>query len=121
MVNTSLFGSTTSRYSPFQWISRRPSSQNIVARHEPPGRRSIETLAGGTSHSLPPNQSAKRSGSVHSFQTSSGDAAKTRVIVTPATPLSEGVCSGILRSSLGRLQTLVEAVQGALPEQPVLV
>jgi hypothetical protein len=72
-----------SRYSPFQWISRRPGSANIVSRHEPPGLTSIETVDSGTSDSLPPNQSAKASGSAHSLHTPSRGASKIRVIVIP--------------------------------------
>src|SRR5713226_3315131 len=104
-VKTSRSGSTTSRYSPFHWISRRPGSANIVSRHEPPGLTSIETVSSGTSDSLPPNQSAKRSGSVHSFHTRSRGASKTRVIVIPS----------------AILQTLVEAVEASLPEPTVLL
>src|SRR6266508_2526000 len=65
----------------------------------------------------PPNQSAKRSGSVHSFHTRSRGASKTRVIVIPS--LLRG--SAILRSLLGRLQALVEAVEASLPEPTVLL
>lgn len=65
-VKTSRSGAATSRYSPVQRISRRSGPQNIVARQAPPGRTSIETVESGISHSAPPNQSAKRSGSVHS-------------------------------------------------------
>ena len=80
-----------------------PGSANIVARHEPPGLTSIETVDSGTSASVPPNQSAKRSGSVHSRHTRSRGASKTRVIVMPAQPC--------------RLQALVEAVEASLPER----
>ena len=79
-------GRGTSWYSPVQRISRRPGPQNIVARQAPPGRTSIETVESGISHSSPPNQSAKRSGSVHSRQTRSRGAAKTRVVVKPPVP-----------------------------------
>src|SRR5215210_5780103 len=104
MVNTSRSGSTTSRYSPFHWISRRPGSANIVSRHEPPGLTSIETLDSGTSDSRPPNQSAKLSGFVHSCQTRSRGASKTRVIVIPASAT----------------ETLVKTVEASLPEPTVL-
>src|SRR2546428_1340241 len=119
-VNTSRSGSTTSWYSPFHRISRRSGPQNIVARHEPPGRTSIETVVSGTSHSLAPNQSAKGSGSVHSFHTRSRGASKTRVIVIlPEATVSGVRGSAMLGLSLGRLQTLVEAVEAFLPEQAV--
>src|SRR5262249_58963158 len=58
----------------------RPCSATIVSRHAPPGCTSIATLSSGTSEVGPPNQSAKRSGSVHSCQTRSRGASKTRVI-----------------------------------------
>ena len=86
MVKTSRSGAATSWYSPVQRISWRLGPQNIVARQAPPGRTSIETVESGISHSTPPNQSAKRSGSVHSRQTRSRGAAKTRVVVKPPVP-----------------------------------
>src|SRR5205823_8064346 len=105
-VSTSRSGATTSRYSPCQWISWRSGPANIVARHEPPGLTSIETLDSGTWASAPPNQSAKRSGSVHSRHTCSRGASKTRETEIPT--------SGI------RLpQAFVEPVEAALPEVPV--
>src|SRR6266508_5239980 len=108
---TSRSGSTTSRYSPFHRISRRPGSANIVARHEPPGLTSIETLASGTSDSVPPNQSAKAAGSVHSLHTRSRDASKTRVIVIPAGSGTSG----------SFLQAFAEAVEASLPEPAVVL
>src|SRR5205823_3935905 len=102
-VNTSRSGSTTSRNSPFQRISRRSGPANIFSRHAPPGLTSIETVDSGTSDSPPPNQSAKRSGSVHSRHTRSRGASKTRVIVVPGS----------------LMQTLVEAVEASLPEATV--
>src|SRR6266540_962653 len=64
----------------------------MVKLQPPPGLTSIETVSSGTSAVGPPNQSAKRSGSVHSCQTRSRGASMTRVIVipgsaTPQTPL----------------------------------
>ncbi len=112
-MNTSRSGTTTSRYWPFHRISRRSGSANIVSRHEPPGLTSIETLASGTSDSLPPNQSAKRSGSVHSRHTRSRGASKTRVIVMPG--------STMLVSFIARLQAFVETVEASLPEPTVLL
>src|SRR4051812_13996317 len=109
-VSTSRSGAATSRYSPVQRISRRAAPQNIVARQVPPGRTSIATVESGTSQSAPPNQSAKRSGSVHSRHTRSREASKTRVVVKPP---SEGVRSGIVS------QPLVEAVEARLPEPTV--
>src|SRR5207253_1429813 len=97
IVNTSRSGSATSRYSPFHWISRWPGLANIVARHAPPGLTSIETVESGTSDSGPPNQSAKRAGSVHSFHTRSRGASNTRLIVIPyPLALPVGGCSAIL-------------------------
>src|SRR6185295_10394610 len=82
-------------------------------RQVPPGRTSIETVASGTSHSTPPNQSAKRSGSVHSRQTRSRGAAKTRVVVRPPVPNAAGsvICS----------QSLVHAIEPSLPELAVAI
>src|SRR4051794_38864040 len=111
-VSTSRSGATTSWYSPVQRISWRPGPQSIVARHAPPGRTSITTVESGTSHSTPPNQSAKRSGSVHSRQTRSRGASNTRVVVKP--PL-KGDRSGIVS------QSLVETVEARLPEPTVVV
>jgi hypothetical protein len=82
-VNTSRSGSATSRYSPFHRLSRAPGLENIVSLNVPPGRTSIETDESGTSESGPPNQSAKRSGSVHSFHTRSRGASNTRVTRIP--------------------------------------
>src|SRR5215217_6388634 len=110
-VKTSRSGAITSWYSPVQRISRRPGPQNIVAHQAPPGRTSIETVESGTSHSTPPNQSAKRSGSVHSRQTRSRGAAKTRVVVKPLVPKGSG--SGICS------QPLVHAIEASLPELAV--
>src|SRR4029450_9557540 len=92
-------------YSPFQWISPRPGSANIVSRHDPPGLASIDTEVSGTSDSAPPNQSAKRSGSVHSCHTRSRGASKTRVIVIP--------CSAIF------VEALAEPVEATFPETTV--
>ena len=58
----------------------------------------------------PPNQSAKRSGSIHSRQTRSRGASKTRVIGDPGSAMAV---------PLGRLQALVEAVEAAVPEPTV--
>ena len=84
----------------------------MVARHLPPSLTSIETVDTGTSASLPPYQSAKRSGSVHSFHTCSRGASKTRVIVIP---------SAMLGFLLARSQARLEAVEAALPEPTVLL
>src|SRR5918995_608802 len=118
IVSTSRSGSTTSRYSPFHWIS--PRAACMVRRQEPPCLTSIETLDSGTSNSVPPNQSAKRSGSVHSFHTRSRDASNTRVIVIPASAAAPGVPGSATRGSLlGRSQAGLELVEAALPEGTV--
>src|SRR3954471_11224992 len=68
----------------------------MLARHAPPGRTSIATLSSGTSASGPPNQSANASGSVHSRQTRSRGASRTRVIVQPGRPsLTEPPLHGV--------------------------
>src|SRR5918995_63055 len=119
-VKTSRSGSATSRYSPFQWISRRSGPANLGPLHEPPSLTSMETVDTGPSASLPPYQSAKRSGSVHSFQTRSRGASKTRVIVIPTRSLlSRGGLSAILGFILTRFQARVEAVEASLPEPAV--
>src|SRR5262249_61673444 len=100
-ARTSRSGGSTSRNSPCQSILRRPGSANIVSRHEPPGRTSIDTVSSGISDSAPPNQSAKRSGSVHSCQTRSRGAAKTRVIAILASVTT---------------QPPVEVVEAVLPQ-----
>src|SRR4051812_37114616 len=110
-VSTSRSGGSTSRYAPVQRISRRSGPQNIVARQAPPGRTSIATVERGTSHAVPPNQSAKRSGSVHSFHTRSRGAAKTRFVVNPRTPKRSG--SAIVS------QPLLHAIEASLPERAV--
>src|SRR3954467_14141669 len=56
----------------------------MVARQVPPARTSIDTVSSGISASLPPYQSAKRSGSVHSRHTRSRGASKVLVIVSPS-------------------------------------
>src|SRR5829696_3322025 len=111
---TSLSGSITSRNSPFQRISRRSGPAYIVARHAPPSRTSIATVATGTSAWSPPNQSAKRSASVHSRHTRSRGASNTRVTLKP-------FCSPIAGAFLGRSQARLEPVEAALPEATVLL
>src|SRR6516165_10349092 len=113
MVKTSRSGAVTSWYSPVHRIMRRSGPQNIVARQAPPGRTSIETVESGTSQSTPPNQSAKLSGSVHSRQTRSRGAAKTRVVVKP--PVPYGSASAIVS------QPLIHAIEATLPERAVAV
>src|SRR4051794_942396 len=102
-VSTSRSGGCTSMYSPFQRISRPPCS--MVARHAPPGRTSISTVSSGTSAAAPPNQSANACGSVHSRQTRSRGAARTRVTVRPS------------RGSL--TEPLLHRVEAVLPEGAV--
>src|SRR3954469_2933082 len=104
-VNTSRSGSTTSRYSPFQLISRRSGPANMVAVQVPPSRTSIETEETGTSPCSPPYQSAKRSGSVHSRHRRSRGASKTRVMVIPGSVIGS--------------QTLLPPVEALLPEATV--
>src|SRR5689334_9313673 len=99
-------GATTSRYSPFQSIWRRSGGANIVSRHLPPGRTSIDTLSRGTSHCGPPYQSAKRSGSVHSLQTRSRGASNTRLIRIPYS----------LAPSVIAAESLLESPEAGLPE-----
>jgi hypothetical protein len=48
------------------------------------------TVDSGTSDSVPPNQSAKRSGSVHSRHTRSRRASNTRVMAIPYSPVPLG-------------------------------
>src|SRR4051812_11378034 len=111
IVSTSRAGGSTSRDSPCQRISWRPGPKYIVARHAPPGRTAIATLSSGTSASGPPNQSAKRSGSVHSRQTRSRGASNTRVIVRPRR-----------RSGAGSaIEALPEGVEAVLPEAAVVL
>src|SRR5207249_4903122 len=99
-------------YSPCHWISRRSGPANIVARHAPPALTSIETVETGTSAAPPPYQSAKRSGSVHSFHTTSRGASKTRVIVIPSPPgAPEAGGSAIVASPLPGRHARLEAVE----------
>src|SRR3954453_18749916 len=101
-------------------MSRPPTS--IVARQAPPSLTSMETVAMGISAWAPPYQSAKRSGSVHSFHTRSRGASNTRVIVIPSPPVESGVRgSAMLGSLLLRSQACVEAVEAAFPESTVLL
>src|SRR5581483_1304596 len=115
-VKTSRSGGSTSRYSPLQSIRRRSGGANIVSRHPPPGRTSIDTLESGTWHSGPPYQSAKLSGSVHSLHTRSRGASNTRVILIPYSlaPAAEGslIASCILLGA----NALVKPIKTCLPE-----
>ena len=77
----------------------------------PPGRTSIDTLDSGTSPPGWPNQSAKLSGSVHSFQTRSRGASKTRLMVN--------AYRSVIRGSLAAREPLVQAIEAVLPEAPV--
>src|SRR3954468_21598977 len=88
----------------------------MVARHAPPSLTSIETVDTGTSAAPPPNQSAKRSGSVHSLHTRSRGASNTRVIAIPS---SAG--SATLRPPLRRREAALQAVEAASPEATVLL
>ena len=100
-------------------MTRRPGSAYIVSRHAPPGRTSIDTVSSGTSDWVPPNQSANRSGSVHSFQTRSRGASKTRVTEIPGSASGLG-CSatpGIIPGA----EALVESVEAVLPEAAVAI
>ena len=83
IVNTSRSGRSTSRYSPHQSICRRSGGAYIVSFQAPPGRTSMATESSGISQVGPPNQSANASGSVHSLQTRSRGASKTRVRLIP--------------------------------------
>src|SRR5262245_65410929 len=83
----------------------------MVARQAPPGLTSMATVESGISTFGPPNQSAKRSGSVHSRHTSSRGASKTRTIVIPGS-----VAVGFL---LARPEPGVKAVEAPLPERTV--
>src|SRR5262245_27474626 len=112
-VNTSRSGSTTSRYSPCQWISTRPAS--IVIRHAPPARTSIATVWSGTSPLGAPNQSANASGSVHSRHTRSRGAWNTRVSEMSAS--SSAIRAGILPVA----QPPVQPVEARLPEASIAV
>src|SRR5918999_1369516 len=111
IVKTSRSGSMTSWKVPFQLISRRSGPPNIVARGVPPSLTSINTVETGTSASGPPNQSANRSGSVHSFHTRSRGTSKTRVMMSPVSDAT----SGLGRSAILALsQALLEPVDGVL-------
>src|SRR4051794_39529273 len=107
IVNTSRSGSVTSRYSPFQRISWRFGPKYITSRHSPPGRTSISTSSSGHSASAPPYQSANRSGSVHSRQSSSRGASKDRVISIPGS------------SIVGISEARLEPIEAGLPEATV--
>src|SRR5918994_1030476 len=65
----------------------------MVSCHAPPTRTSIATEDSGISFCGPPNQSANRSGSVHSFHTRSRGASNTRTSVKPSVtqPCLQGV------------------------------
>src|SRR3954462_14173272 len=82
----------------------------MLARHAPPGRTSIAIVSSGTSASGPPNQSANASGSVHSRQTRSGGASKTRVIVRPS---RRGFGAG------SAIEAPLQRVEALLPEAAV--
>src|SRR5215218_6806258 len=85
-----------------------------------PSLTSIKTVDTGTSASPPPNQSAKRSGSVHSFHTRSRGASKTRTMVIPGSAAApEAGGSAIRGPLLGRLQARLQAVEAAFPELTV--
>ena len=61
----------------------RSGPPNIVACHDAARPDVHRDRVSGISHSAPPNQSAKGSGSVHSRHTRSRGASKTRLIVIP--------------------------------------
>src|SRR5918999_1965935 len=118
IVKTSRSGSMTSWKVPFQLISRRSGPPNIVARSAPPSLTSINTVETGTSASGPPNQSANRSGSVHSFHTRSRGTSKTRVMMSPVSDAT----SGLGRSAILALsQALLEPVEAVFPERTILL
>ena len=77
-----------------------------MSRHVPPGRTSMATEVSGTSAVGAPNQSAKASGSVHSRQTRSRGASKTRVIMMPLSAIA---------------QAGVELVEPVLPEGTIVL
>src|SRR5262249_8348938 len=81
MVKTKRSGSTTSTNSPSQWISG--PGPLITKLYLAPGRTSQSIDSRTTAKPSPPYQSAKRSASVHSRQTSSRGASKTRVMSMP--------------------------------------
>src|ERR671919_699359 len=81
-------------------------------------RARMELGAGGFGRVAPPYQSAKRSGSVHSRQTSSRGASNVQPISIAGSRLSPDVSAtgGLPRSVL---QTLVHPLEAVLPEAPV--
>src|SRR4051812_23589482 len=87
--------------------------------HLPPGRTSIETVSSGTSSVGPPYQSAKRSGSVHSRQTSSRGASKVLTSSMSGPPLP-AVASATRRLPSGA-KPLLHPVEAALPEAAVVI
>src|SRR5258708_40010606 len=79
--------------------------------------RSMETVDSGTSVSVPPNQPAKRLGSVHSFQTRRRGASKTRVIFSPPPAAVAGaVWLGTSEALLALAQPRVQAAEARVPE-----
>src|SRR3954453_22721231 len=95
-------------YSPSQWItwSRGP---RITAVHLPPSRTSIVISSSAILYSGPPYQSAKRSGSVHSRQTSSRGASKVQFMSM----------SGLGASVIATAQSALHSLEAALPEAAV--
>src|SRR5215469_4302595 len=121
MVKASRSGSLISTYLPSQRVSARSGPQaRVVAVHAPPGTRSSETEASGTSTPDPPNQSAKRSGSVHSFHTSSRGAPNTRLIAMPPSAVRSSASWSATFASLLRAEPRIEAVEARIPEAAVL-
>src|SRR5262245_53308023 len=95
-------------YSPSQWITCSLGPR-ITAVHRPPSRTSIETSSSAMPSPSPPYQSMKRSGSVHSRQTSSRGASKVQRISM----------SGLGSSGIAAPQASVHPLEAALPEPPI--
>src|SRR4029079_14512380 len=94
-------------YSPSQWMTWS-FGPRISAVHLPPSRTSIAISSVEMAYCSPPYQSAKRSGSVHSRQTSSRGASKVQIISM----------SG-LRSAIAVLQAAPHSIEATLPEAAV--
>src|SRR3954465_5850202 len=92
-------------YSPSQWITWSLGPR-ITAVHLPPSRTSIAISSSAILYSGPPYQSANRSGSVHSRQTSGRGASKVQFMSM---------------SGLSATEAPLHALEASLPEAAVPV